>query len=74
MNWIYNKKQLIFRPLEAYNWLNIYFDVLKNYNIIVLPKEYVLTNYGLQEPFDINFDLFNSFFIEELNKILLNVN
>ena len=70
MNWIYNIKIIVFGPIEAYGWTFQQYDVLKNYNAIICPKEYILTNNGLQEPFDVNFNLYYNFFKNELNKIL----
>ena len=46
--------------------------IFKKNDIIVVQKEYVLTNNELQRPFDYDFNLSSSFFIKELNKILLN--
>jgi hypothetical protein len=71
--WIYDVKQIIFGPREAYMWKHISHDTLQKYNIIMSPKEYILTDNGIQEPFDIDFDLFYSFFVKELNNILLTV-
>ena len=71
--WIYDVKQIIFGPHKAYQWKHISHDTLQKYNIIMSPEEYILTDNGLQEPFDIDFDLFYSFFVKELNNILLTV-
>jgi hypothetical protein len=71
INWIYNTKVISSGPVEAYGWSDLLYNVLQNYNVILSPKEYTLTNNGLQEPFDLDFDLFYSFFIKELNKIIL---
>jgi hypothetical protein len=68
INWIYNKKIVVFGPVEAYEWSNIQFKTLQNYNAIFSPKEYTLTNNGLQEPFDIDFDLYYDFLKNELIK------
>jgi len=68
MNWIYNVKIIVFGPIEAYNWTNI-FDLLKN-DYILCPKEYILTNNGLQNPFDVDFDLYYIFFKNKLNELL----
>jgi hypothetical protein len=70
INWSYNVKTIVFGPIEAYDWTFQQYDVLKNYNAIICPKEYILTNNGLQEPFDINFDLYYDFFKNELNNLL----
>ena len=61
MNWIYNTKIIVFGPIESYKWSSIQFDTLQNYNGIFSPKEYTLTNNGLQEPFDIDFELYYEF-------------
>ena len=70
MNWIYNVKILVFGPIEGYNWSDIQYDVLKNYDIIYSPKECTLTNNGLQGPFNIDFDLYYEFFKNKLNELL----
>jgi hypothetical protein len=70
LNWIYNVKIIIVGPVEAYDWLVIHHDVLKNYDVICSPKEYTLTNNGLQEPFNIDFDLYYEFFKNKLNELL----
>ena len=70
LNWIYNVKTLTMGPVEAYDWLEIQYEVLKNYDAVCLPKEYTLTNNGLQEPFNIDFDLYYEFFKNKLNELL----
>jgi hypothetical protein len=70
INWIYNTRHIIFGPLEAYNWLSIYYDILKNFDAIALPKEYITSSNGLQEPFDVDYILFNTFLNEQINAIL----
>jgi hypothetical protein len=47
LNWIYNIKTICFGPFEAYDWTTIQYTVLQNYNTIIIPKEYILTNNGL---------------------------
>jgi hypothetical protein len=70
MNWIYNIKVIGFGPKEAYNWKEIQYNILKNYDVVMCPIEYITTNNGLQDPFDINFDLYYHFFKNELCKLL----
>jgi hypothetical protein len=70
MNWIYNVKLIVFGPVEAYGWTTIQYDILKNDHAMSCPKEYILTNNGLQEPFDVNFDLYYVFFKNKLNELL----
>jgi len=70
LNWIYNVKILAIGPVEAYGWDLIQYDILKNYDGIYSPKEYTLTNNGLQGPFDIDFDLYYEFFKNKLNELL----
>jgi hypothetical protein len=70
LNWIYNVKTLTIGPVEAYDWIVIQYDVLKNYDATCSPKEYTLTNNGLQEPFNIDFDLYYEFFKNKLNELL----
>jgi len=70
LNWIYNIKTICIGPHEAYDWTTIQYTILQNYNTIIIPKEYILTHNGLQNPFDINFDQYYDFFKNELNKLL----
>jgi hypothetical protein len=70
MNWIYNTKQIVFGPLDSYNWLFIQYNILKNFDVIAVPKEYITLSNGLQEPFDVDYILFNTFLNEQINDIL----
>jgi hypothetical protein len=70
INWIYNTRHIIFGPLEAYNWLTIYYDILKNFDVIALPKECITLSNRLQEPFDVDYVLFNTFLNKNINDIL----
>jgi hypothetical protein len=70
LNWIYNKKCIVFGPKECYEWSCIQYGVLQNYNCIYAPVEYVTISNGKQEMFDINVNLFTDFFVAELNKLL----
>jgi hypothetical protein len=72
LNWIYNTKQIYFGPIESYNWLFIQFNILKNNDLIVVPKEYIITDNGLQEPFDIDFPLFYDFLKKQLDDSINN--
>jgi hypothetical protein len=70
LNWIYNKKCIMIGPKECYGWSLIYFDALQNYNTLLAPVECVIFSNGQHEIFDINVDLFTTFFISELNKLI----
>lgn len=70
LNWIYNKKYIVFGPKECYVWNTIQFDVLHNDNCIYTPVEYVTNTNGLQGFFNVDINLFSDFFIKELNKLL----
>jgi hypothetical protein len=66
MNWIYRTKFIVFGPIEAYNWTEIQFVVLQNYDCIYVPKNCIKISAGLQNPFDIDFDLYYEAFKKEI--------
>jgi len=70
INYIWNTKLIFFGPKEAYQWKNITYDVLKNYDIIFAPIECITTDNGLQGPFNIDLDLYYDFFKNKLNELL----
>lgn len=70
LNWIYNTKHIYFGPIESYNWLFQQYNILQNYDLIQVPKEYIKTKNGIQGPFDIDFDLFYAFFKKQLGGLL----
>lgn len=70
LNWTLRIKCIAIGPIEAYNWTTIQFTVLKNFECIYLPIEYITESNGLQGNFNINYDLFYSFYINELLKTI----
>ena len=72
MNWIYRSKFIVFGPIEAYNWAEIQFNVLQNYDCLYVPKEYIKLSTGLNNPFDVDFDLYYEFLKKEINQLIIN--
>lgn len=70
MNWIYSSKCICFCPKEAYQWTDIQYNVLKNFNVIMCPIEYITVSNGLQNPFDVDFKLYYIFFKNKLDELL----
>ncbi len=69
-NWIYNVKCITFGPKESYVWKNIHHTILKKYNFIYLPIEYITESNGLQNNFNIDYIKTYNFFKSELLKEL----
>jgi len=67
LNWIFRNKCICIGTIESYQWTDIQFKVLKNYNAILSPIEYIETSInGLQGEFQIKYPLFYDFFKKEL--------
>ena len=69
-NWAYNIKCITFGPKESYQWQCIHYTVLKNYNYIYLPIEYITESNGLQNNFNVDYIKTYDFFKKELIKQL----
>jgi hypothetical protein len=70
-NWMYNIKFITFGPKEFYGWAPIIQHiVLKNYNCMYLPIEYITESNGLSNNFNIDYIKTYNFFKSELIKEL----
>jgi hypothetical protein len=69
LNWIFRKKCIGIGPIEAYGWIFAQYEVIKNYNCIYSPIEYITKSInGLQGEFELDYSLFYDFFKKELIK------
>ena len=56
MNWIYRTKSIVLCPSSFYRYQTIQYDVLKNFEVIWVPKEY--NTYEDDNKFNVDYDLF----------------
>lgn len=70
INWIYNTKYIGFGPSSTYNWSAAQYNVLKNYDGIYSPIEFITAGEDIQSPFNINFDLYYDFFKIKLDELI----
>jgi hypothetical protein len=69
LNWIYNVKIICFGPKEAYQWQSIQYNVLKNYDGIYCPIDCIITDNGIQGPFNVDIELFYVFLKKYIDNI-----
>jgi hypothetical protein len=69
LNWIFRNKCISIGTRESYNWTEIQYITLKNFDCIYSPIEYIKSSInGLQGEFELEYSLFYDFFKKELIK------
>ena len=69
LNWIFNTKMIAFGPKEAYQWQFIQYNVLNNYHAIYCPIDCIITDNGIQGPFNVDIELFYVFLKKYIDNI-----
>jgi hypothetical protein len=70
LNWSFGKKVITIGPSEIFDWEYMQYDVLQNYELSFIPKDYIIESNGLQGTFNIDFNKSYQFIKNEIIKTL----